>query len=260
MEHRDLEFLYVALLTKISKARLYTHRQPRRSSFAFTSNIQHSMSVSRPPSITVDPHFRIQVLFENEPGVPTKEFEVGHLSEPTFDALVAHVFRMTSFDGTLEDYNLTFKYQVEEVHASRWVNFECTEGLGYAVQSTQKKGYAFISASIVKKAAAAPVQQTPSPVHVRSTTSSGSTKTKIAKKSRATKSKAPSRDSGSKIPLDRKILTSLKELFDLGITLPERQQVALLSDYLSAKISTFANTLSKLKAQQLIDYPDSKTV
>jgi hypothetical protein len=68
------------------------------------------------------------------------------MSEPTFDALVAHVFDMAWFShDSLDQYDVTFKYQIEQLHGSRFVNFDSTEGLGYAIQSTQDKKYMSLS-------------------------------------------------------------------------------------------------------------------
>ena len=46
-------------------------------------------------SLAVNPLFRIQVLFENEPGKPTKEFKARDLSGPSFHALAARMLQMT---------------------------------------------------------------------------------------------------------------------------------------------------------------------
>jgi hypothetical protein len=104
------------------------------------------ISISQYPSINLNPQLRIQVLLENEAGAPTKEFKAGAMSEPTFDALVAHVFDMACFShDSLDQYDVTFKYQIEQLHGSRFVNFDSTEGLGYAIQSTQDKKYMCLS-------------------------------------------------------------------------------------------------------------------
>lgn len=210
------------------------------------------------PSFTMNPHFRIQVLLEKEHDTPTKEFKFGDLSGPPFDALIAHVFRMTSCSDTLADYNVTFKYELQDLHTTRWINFDSAEGLAFAFQSNQEKGYVFISASILRKGTVAPTQ----PPEVSA--SKAATKPKVAKKSRTIKPKAPSprkSTDGRKISVDQKILIALKELFDLGITSPPRLQVALFSGYANVKSKSFANALSKLsKTQGLIEYPDSKTV
>lgn len=216
------------------------------------------MMTTTSPPITVNPELRIQVLFENELGMPTKEFKAGILAEPTFDALVTHVFRMTSFGDSLDDYNITFKYRIEEKHASRWVNFDNSEGLGYAIQSNQARGYAFISVSVVKKGAIAPTMVSPSPA--RST--KGTAKPKVAKKTRTTKAKAPTprKSTGPKLPVEQKILTALKELLDLGIAAPPRLQIALFSGYSNLQSLGFKTAMKKLVTDGLVEYPDKETM
>lgn len=216
------------------------------------------MTPSTSPSLSVNPSTRIQVLFENEPGQPTKEFNAGDLPELTFEALVTKVFAMSLPNETAQDqYNATFKYQIEERHESRWVNFENTEGLGFAIQSNQDKGYVFFSASIIKKGTAAPVP--PSAV-VSPSKPTKTAKPKVAKKAKTTKAKAPSRSgSGTKMSVEQKILTALKELFDIGIMAPPRLQVALFAGYGNVKSKSFANALSKLSKSGFIEYPDKKT-
>ena len=211
------------------------------------------------PTATINPHFRIQVLLENEAGAPTKEFTAADLTEPTFDALVAHVFEMTSLKGTLNDFTATFKYQIEELHGSRFVNFDSTEGLGYAIESNQEKGYVFISASIFKKGTTPAL--TPPVVSAAKATA----KPKVAKKARATKAKAPSSSrksvGGPKIPIEQLILSSLKELLDLGIDAPPRLQVAVFSGYSNLQSKGFVKAMKELyTGKGFIEYPDSKTV
>lgn len=207
------------------------------------------------PSSTMNPHYRIQVLFENEPGAPTKEFKACDLAEPTFDALADHIFRMTSIKDSLDNYNVTFKYQMEERHGSRFVHFDSTKGLGYAIQSNQQRGYVFISASILKKGTVAP------PLTV-SSAAKAAMKPKAAKKSRATKPKAPSRktSTGEKVPVEHLILSSLKELLDLGITAPPRLQVAVFSGYSCLQSKGYVRAMKELKTKGYIEYPDSKSV
>ena len=209
----------------------------------------------------MNPQLRIQVLLENEACTPTREFKAGVMSEPTFDALVAHVFGMTSFDkhDSLDQYNVTFKYRIEEKHDSRWINFDSTEGLGFAIQSNQEKGYVFISASIVKKGTVVALTHLPGVSAAEAVV-----KPKVAKKARTTKAKSPSsrkNAGGTQLSVDQRIVVALKELYDLGIKAPPRLQVALFSGYANVKSKGFANALSKLcKTQGLIEYPDSKSV
>jgi len=208
--------------------------------------------------IAINPDFRIQILLENEAGAPTKEFKAGDLTEPTFDALVDHIFEMTSIKGTLDDFTATFKYQIEERHGSRFVNFDSTEGFGYAIESNQEKGYVFISSSIFKKGDPFAL---PSPVV---STAKAVAKPKIAKKARVTKAKAPSsrkNPGGPKIPIEQLILLSLKELLDLGIDAPPRLQVAVFSGYSNIQSKGFVKAMKELyKVKGFIEYPDSKTV
>lgn len=118
----------------------------------FTIFIDHTMSTKSSLLTTMNPQLRIQVLLENEAGTPTKEFKAGAMSEPTFDALVALVFGMTSFDtGSLDEYNITFKYRIEERHGSRWINFDSTEGLGFALENNQGQGYIFSLPTLPRK-------------------------------------------------------------------------------------------------------------
>jgi len=219
------------------------------------------MTTSASPSLSLNPSTRIQLLFENERGQPTKEFNAGDLSELTFDALVAKAFAMSLPNETARDeYSVTFKYQIEERHESRWVNFENTEGLGYAFQSSHDKGYVFISASIIKKGAVALVPPSPvvSPSKVTKTT-----KPKVAKKAKTTKAKAPSPrgTKGGKVPVEQRILSSLKELLDLGITAPPRSQIALFSGYSNVQSASFKKAMKNLNQELgFIDYPDKDTV
>ena len=207
-------------------------------------------------SLTTNPVFRIQVLLENEPGKPTKEFKAGDLSEPSFNALAARTFQMALPNADPDQYNSTFKYRLEERHESRWVNFENTEGLGFAIQSNEFKGYIFISASFVQKGVAAPVLAV-SP-EIVSSSPQDKTKRKVAKKTKTTKHKVSTR--GQKMPVEQKILSALKELLELGITSPPRKQVALFSGYSNVQSKGFSNAMSKLSKKELIAYPDKKTV
>jgi len=106
--------------------------------------------------LDIKPYFRIQVLFENETDKPTKEFKAGDLAEPTFDALSDKVFAMAHPNEDANDFMITLDYHIEGTQESRWVRFESTEALGYAIESNKHKGYVFIKATIVKKVAARP--------------------------------------------------------------------------------------------------------
>ena len=77
-----------------------------------------------------------------------------------------------------DQYNATFKYRLEERHESRWVNFENTEGLGFAIQSNQDKGYVFVSVNFVKKGAVALLIMEVSPAIV-SSSNKATTKRKV---------------------------------------------------------------------------------
>ena len=138
--------------------------------------------------LTDNPNFRIQVVFEHESGNPTKEFKAGDLSEPSFHALAARTFQMAFPNDDPDNYNATFKYRLEERHESRWVNFQNTEGLGFAIQSNEDKGYVFISVSFLQKGAASPVMSVPPEIVSRS--SQVTTKRKVAKKTKMTKHRA----------------------------------------------------------------------
>jgi hypothetical protein len=203
----------------------------------------------------MNPHQLVQVRFENEPGTPTKEFKACELSEPTFDALVTRVFRMTSYDGPLDQYNVTFKYHIE---ASRWVNFDSTEGLGYAIQNNQDKGYVFLSANIVKKGATALSMVAPSPVR----SAKDEAKPRVAKTSRTTKQKTLGSQKGTRTagPRGPVILSTLKNLLDLGIDAPPRLQVAMFTGYSNVDSATFKGAMKKLMLDGLIEYPDKGTV
>ena len=131
--------------------------------------------------LTVNPNFRIQVIFEHESGNPTKEFKAGDLSEPSFHALAARTFQMAFSNEDPDQYNATFKCRIEEKHESRWINFENTEGLGFAIQSNDDKRYAFISVSFIQKGAACPV------ISIVSSSLQVTTKRKVAKKTKRTK-------------------------------------------------------------------------
>lgn len=211
-------------------------------------------------TLAVDPLFRIQVLLQHDIHRPTREFKVEDLVEPTFEALLSHIFSMSKLSiEDKNDYNSTFKYRLEEKHDSRWVNFADTRGFGFALEGNQDKGYVFISACIVKKGAKPP----PVVATAAARVSTPATKTKTVKKAKPTKAKAssPSSRGGGGGSLEQKILGALKELYELGITAPPRIQVALFSGHKSLKTKSFANALSKLaKSQGLIEYPDSKTV
>ena len=185
--------------------------------------------------LTINPLFRMQVLLENEPGKPTKEFKAGDLSEPSFNALAAaRMFQMALPNEDPDQYNSTFKYRLEERHESHWVNFENTEGLGFAIQSNEVKGYIFISASFVQKGA--PVLAVcPGIV---SSSPQVKTKHKVAKKkAKMTKHKATTRD--LTMSVEQKILLAMKELLELGVTSPPRKQIALCSGYTNVKSKAF---------------------
>jgi hypothetical protein len=227
----------------------------------FTIFIDHTMSTKSSLLTTLNPQLRIQVLLENEAVTPTKEFKAGAaMSEPMFDALVAHVFGMTSFDtGSLDEYNITFKYRIEERHGSQWINFDSTEGLGFALENNQGQGYIFLSANITKKGADIPTLMAPSPVRFVN----GSVKPKVAKKARPTKHKASSSSSkgaGSKKPLGPFILSTLKDLLDLGIDSPPRLQVALFVGYTNVDSATFKETMKKLEVDRSIEVRSKDTV
>lgn len=138
-------------------------------------------------NLPMEPTRRIQALFENQTGSPTKEFKAGDLSEFTCDALCNHVFAMVFPNENLNQYNVALKYCIEERHGARWVNFDSDQGLGFAIQSHEGKDYVFISVSIVKKEAVAPTMMASSPASLKT-----EAKPRVAKKSRATtKAKAP---------------------------------------------------------------------
>jgi hypothetical protein len=123
----------------------------------------------------MDPRLRIQVLFENLVGNPTKEFKAGLLTEPSFAALRSHIMTLLPDDEQDKD-QMSFKYRIEERHGSRWVSFQDTEGLGYAIESrNQDKDYVFIAVVNENKAAAA----VPSPVVSHSTTTTTKAKAKV---------------------------------------------------------------------------------
>lgn len=210
--------------------------------------------------LPIDPLFRIQVLLENEPDAPTNEFRAGDLvAGPTFDSLVSHLFAMSKLRiEDKEDYDSTFKYRLEEKHSSRWVNFEDTRGFGYAIQSNHDKGYVFISACIVKKGAKPP------PVAMSAARLVSPTKTKVAKKAKPTKAKVfspSSRGSGEgKLPVEERILSSLKELLDLGIIAPPIVQIALFCGYSNVQSASFKKAMKNLVGQNLIEYPSKETV
>lgn len=210
------------------------------------------------PSFAIDPLFRIQVQFENEPGAPTKEFPVNDLSDLTFEALLAHIFEMSCPNESKDDYNITFKYQIEERHDTRWVVFENTVGFGYAVKSNPDKDYAFISACIVKKGAAIPVVS-PSTA-ARRATKTPAAKSKVAKKAKPTKPKASRGSGGSKLPVEQLVLSSLKELLDVGITSPPKTQIAMFTGYSNVQSLSFKTALKNLLAAGLIEYPDKETI
>lgn len=208
------------------------------------------------PPFTVDPLFRIQVLFENETGAPTKEFKAGDLSALTFDALLEHTFAMSLPNEEKDLYDFTFKYRLEERHSSRWVNFEDTQGFAYAFQSNQDKGYVYISACIIRKGAAAPIFSPPVAAVGRSTTSTTTkAKSKVAKKASPTKAKVSARSGGGG---EEAIITALKTLLDIGNDKPQRKQVMLFSGYKNLK--SFGNVVTKLIKAGLVEYPDSKTI
>lgn len=201
----------------------------------------------------VDPLLRIQVLLENEPGTPTKEFKAGDLPEPSFDALVSHIFKLSKVDETNRDqYDTVFKYYIEERHESRWIVFTDTRGFGYAIQSNQDKDYVFLSASILKKGATRP-----SPLSPVGTT----TKTKVVKKkTTSTKAKAPSKPRDSKVPVEQLILIALREQLDLGITAPSRIQICASAGYKNLHSKGYVAAMKKLKTSGFIEYPDKDSV
>lgn len=207
----------------------------------------------------MDPRLRIQVLFENLVGTPTKEFKAGLLTEPSFAALRSHVMTLLPDDEQDKD-QMSFKYRIEERHGSRWVSFQDTEGLGYAIESrNQDKDYVFIAVVNENKAAAAAV---PSPVvsHSTTTITKAKAKSKVAKKTKSTKAKAPPRNLADKVPVERLILSSLKEQLDLGIAAPSRLQVCDFSGYKNLQSKGYVTAMKKLKDAGLVTYPDKDTV
>ena len=193
--------------------------------------------------------------------MPTKECKASDLgAETTFDALLDYTFANTSFSAEdRNQYKATFKYRLEEKHESRWVNFEDTEGFGYAIASNESKGYVFISATIMKKGAVAPTSLVTS---LLSTANASTAKPKVVKKGTKSKHKTPSRSisDGTK-SVEQKILSAMKELLEIKISTPPRKQVALFSGYSNTASKGFANALSKLsKTHGFIEYPDKKTV
>jgi predicted transcriptional regulator len=209
----------------------------------------------------MNPLLRFQVLFDNDQsGLPiTKEFKAGNLAEPTFDALSSYVFAMSHPNESMDQYDTTFRYQIEERHGTRWVDFEDTEGLGYAMETNQDKSYVYISATIVKKGTAPVIAASPPTAPTRST--QGTTKPKVAKKTKLAKAKAPSSHStGPKAPVTQLILSSLKELGDLGITAPPRIQIAMFSGYSNIKSKSFNDAMKELESLGFIQRPDTDTV
>ena len=87
---------------------------------------------------------------------PAKEFKAGDLAESTNDALVTKVFEMSDPNQGVNDFTITLECQLEEKHESRWVDFDDTEGFGYAVASNKDNGYIFIKATIVRNVAVHP--------------------------------------------------------------------------------------------------------
>jgi len=253
-------------------------------------------------SINTKPNFRIQFLFEHEagrstrlcfsptscgnsqlsfslslfPGQPTKEFctkDVG--AELTFEAFLQYAIGMT-FPGVdqSEIETATFKYQIEEVHKSRWVHFESTAGLGYAIASNESKGYVFISANLVRmgatlspspplrqlvsssSAVASPASAMVTPVKKKAATVS---KCSPAKKKKTTKPRIAGAK-GPKVPVEEKILSTLKYLHSINIGTPSRKQIGLLCGYKNILSQGFATALTKLKKEGLIQYPAKGTV
>lgn len=192
---------------------------------------------------------------------PTKEFKVGDLGNVVnYEALVAHVAKMTLPNEKIDDIKADFKYRLEEKHAARWVVFDSTEGFGYAIASSEDKGYVFLSACIYKMGSPPPAIK-PTPV-----SPGPKTKMSVEKKVKSTKFKAsstttPKTSKKGKGSVEEKILGALKELLEIGITEPPRKQVALFAGYSNVASKGFANALSKLSKTNLyIEYPDSKTV
>jgi hypothetical protein len=150
------------------------------------------------------------------------------------------------------------------------INIICTEDLKLAIKANSVKGFIKMSANVRRKTDPLPrisIEQQAGVARAgnKGTSTAGNKGTSTAGKRKAAVRKKPSlptkrskRD--NKEPVRTRILGSLAELRALGISHAPRIQLALFAGYSNVNSAGFAKALSKLKKDNLIEYPYSKTV
>ena len=212
------------------------------------------------------------VLYERT-GRPTKEFSIYDLGgDITFDAFYQRVMAL-SFPGEtgVEIDSAVFKYNIEGLHESRWVHFDDTAGLGYALDSNQSRGYAFVSALLVKKgvvpspsalvpAAGAAAIVSPRPLK-KSAKPAASKVATAKKKPTSIKRKPAAAVGGVKISVCDRILATLWYLHSKNVNSSPRKMIGLLCGFKNVLSAGFAGALTQLQREQgLIEYPEKGAV